>query len=54
MMAQRYPSQYDGIMAMAPAINLDKFVVGGHWSQLVMNQLGIYEIAIEASFANIF
>jgi Tannase and feruloyl esterase len=54
MMAQRYPSQYDGIIAAAPAINWDQFIVGGYWPQLVMNQLGIYEIAIEASFANIF
>ncbi len=42
MMAQRYPTQYDGIIAAAPAINWEKVLVAGYWPQLVMNQLGRY------------
>ena len=42
MMAQRYPEQYDGILANCPAINWPSFVVAEYWGQLVMNRLGIY------------
>lgn len=40
MMAQRYPTQYDGIVASAPAINWDKFIPSEYWPQLTMSLLG--------------
>jgi feruloyl esterase len=42
MLAQRYPELYDGIVAVAPAINWDTFLVTEYWPQQVMNQLGVY------------
>jgi hypothetical protein len=38
MNAQRYPLDYDGITANAPAIHMDRFVVAEMWPQVVMNQ----------------
>jgi feruloyl esterase len=40
MMVQRFPTQYDGILAAAPAINWDKFIPAEHWPQLVMGLFG--------------
>jgi Tannase and feruloyl esterase len=42
MMAQRYPSQYDGILAGAPGIDWTRIIPGTYWAQLVMNQLGMH------------
>jgi Tannase and feruloyl esterase len=36
--AQRYPSDFDGILAGAPAINWQKYLPGSLWAQLVMLQ----------------
>jgi feruloyl esterase len=40
MMAQRYPTQYDGILAGAPAINWDKFIPAEYWPQVMMKEHG--------------
>jgi Tannase and feruloyl esterase len=37
MEAQRYPNDYDGIAAGAPAINWDRFMVAQMWGELQMN-----------------
>src|SRR5215471_1250707 len=38
--AQRYPSDYDGILAGAPAINWQKYVPASLWPELVMQRSG--------------
>ncbi|KPM50924.1 hypothetical protein CcI49_09060 [Frankia sp. CcI49] len=45
MEAQRYPDDYDGIMASASAINWDTFVPSELWPQVVMNDLKTYPSA---------
>ena len=36
--AQRYPDDYDGILAGAPAFNWDRFIPAEQWGEVVMNQ----------------
>ncbi|ALG07045.1 tannase/feruloyl esterase family alpha/beta hydrolase [Kibdelosporangium phytohabitans] len=38
MNAQRYPDDYDGINAAAPAINWDRFLVANLWPAVVQNE----------------
>jgi len=42
MSAQRYPTNYDGILAAAPAINWAKFVTAHLWPQLQMQKAGYF------------
>ncbi|MCF5722139.1 tannase/feruloyl esterase family alpha/beta hydrolase [Pseudomonas syringae] len=47
MEAQRYPTDYDGILAGAPAIHWDRFIVAELWPQVVMHQELGHPIAAE-------
>ncbi|KAK1069640.1 hypothetical protein LTR74_004753 [Friedmanniomyces endolithicus] len=42
MSAQRYPKNYDGIVAAAPAISWATFVVAELWAHIVMRKVGYY------------
>jgi len=41
-MAQKYPNQYDGILAAAPAIYWNELMMQLFWPQVVMNENGQY------------
>jgi feruloyl esterase len=38
MEAQRYPADYNGIVAASPATNWDRFTITEFWPQVLMNQ----------------
>ncbi|VUC28118.1 unnamed protein product [Clonostachys rosea] len=50
VLAQRYPSQYDGIVAGAPAINMPQVVSSIFWPQQFMNELNAhpYDCEVDA------
>jgi Tannase and feruloyl esterase len=50
--AQRYPADYDGILAVAPAINWDRFLLSDLWPQLVMHDTGTFVPACKFEAAN--
>lgn len=41
-LAQRYPEHYDGILAAAPAINIERFIPAAYWASQVMQNLNYY------------
>ncbi|KAL5322200.1 hypothetical protein ACEPPN_010170 [Leptodophora sp. 'Broadleaf-Isolate-01'] len=47
MMAQRFPDVYQGILAIAPAMNWNTFIPSTYWPQVNMNTLGVYPKACE-------
>ncbi len=47
MEAQRYPADFNGILAAAPAINWDRFTVAEFWPQAVMNETHTYPTTCE-------
>ncbi|KAI0517856.1 tannase and feruloyl esterase [Xylaria bambusicola] len=42
MLAQRYPQDYDGIVALFPAVNWVKFFFSSFWPTFVMDQMRTY------------
>lgn len=42
MLAQKYPDAYDGVLSVAPALNIPSFLVANHWLSLLMNRIGEY------------
>jgi Tannase and feruloyl esterase len=54
MEAQKYPEDYNGILAEAPAFNWDRFVPAEIWPQIVMKQTNTYPTSCELSaFTNV-
>jgi hypothetical protein len=49
MLAQRYPTDYNGILAGAPANNWSRFIPAEFWPQLVMQQAG--DVVPQCKFA---
>lgn len=47
MQAQRFPKNFDGILAMAPAFNWDSFLIAEFWPFIAMKREGYYPPACE-------
>ncbi|GID66889.1 tannase [Actinoplanes cyaneus] len=50
--AQKYPDDYDGILANAPAVNWDRFAVATIWPAVVFNELDVAPSACEIGAFN--
>lgn len=42
MLAQRYPEDFDGIAALAPAVNCGQFIPVLNWAHQIMHELNYY------------
>ncbi|RYP47550.1 hypothetical protein DL768_006395 [Monosporascus sp. mg162] len=42
VIAERYAEDFDGLLAVAPAIDMENFIPAGFWATQVMNDLGVY------------
>lgn len=49
MEAQKYPEDFDGILAIAPAINWGRFLPAEQWGQVVMTQEKVFPTPCEYS-----
>lgn len=47
MLAQRYPEDFDGILALYPAINWNHIVASTLWTMFIMDREGVYPAACE-------
>ncbi|KAI9148139.1 hypothetical protein HJFPF1_11963 [Paramyrothecium foliicola] len=47
MLAQRYPTAFDGIVVGAPGINWNEVFFNIQWPQQIMNELGVYPPSCE-------
>ena len=52
MEAQRYPTDFNGVLAGAPALNWDQFMVAQMWPQLVMEWTNDYLPACKENLVN--
>ncbi|WP_238016056.1 tannase/feruloyl esterase family alpha/beta hydrolase [Dactylosporangium sp. AC04546] len=50
--AQRYPGDFDGILAAAPAISWNRLNFAQLWPQVVMNETGVHPTACELAAFN--
>jgi feruloyl esterase len=50
MLAQRFPDAFDGIVAIAPAINWARLLVGAMWPQQYMRQIDFFPLPCELDY----
>lgn len=47
MIAERFPEAFDGILASAPALNIENFLPAAYWGRQTMQELGVYPSVCE-------